>query len=227
MNGRSRALAAVPRTTSSAARPDAPAPAGRDRTVPVGEAAHHAAPARLRTLLGSCVAVTLWHPWLAVGGMCHVVNARRSDSAALRVWGGDKPPAWFADEAVPRLLRWAGTLDRSAGAWEVKVFGGGRQFAAGRGPDVPAHNLEEVRRQLERAGVEPVAWHVGGTGSRMVVLDVASGGVWINHRPRREVADAGLPLQVRRSPSGLADDVQAVAVLKRLAAAPTTVRACA
>ena len=218
MNGRSRARAATPRT---------PSEASRDRTVPVGEAAHHSAPARLRTLLGSCVAVTLWHPRLAVGGMCHVVNARRRDSAALRVWGGEKPPAWFADEAVPRLLRWAAALDSTASAWEVKVFGGGRQFAAGGGTDVPADNLGEVRHQLGRAGIEPVAWHVGGTGSRLVVLDVASGGVWISHRPRTEVAESGLPLRVRRSAPGAGRDVEAVAVLRKLAAAPVEHGACA
>jgi len=26
---------------------------------------------RIRTLLGSCVAVTLWHPKAQIGGMCH------------------------------------------------------------------------------------------------------------------------------------------------------------
>ena len=26
---------------------------------------------RIRTILGSCVAVTLWHPGRRIGGMCH------------------------------------------------------------------------------------------------------------------------------------------------------------
>ena len=26
---------------------------------------------RIRTLLGSCVAITLWHPQKLIGGMCH------------------------------------------------------------------------------------------------------------------------------------------------------------
>ena len=32
---------------------------------------------RIRTLLGSCVAVTLWHPKLRIGGMCHYMLPRR------------------------------------------------------------------------------------------------------------------------------------------------------
>ena len=189
MNGRSRALAAVPRTTSSAARPDAPAPAGRDRTVPVGEAAHHAAPARLRTLLGSCVAVTLWHPWLAVGGMCHVVNARRSDSAALRVWGGDKPPAWFADEAVPRLLRWAGTLDRSAGAWEVKVFGGANVLKGFTSNPVGTRNAEFVRRYLDAERIPVMAEDLRGIHPRKVWYFPQTGRAVVQRLPHAHDAE--------------------------------------
>ena len=32
---------------------------------------------RIRTILGSCVAVTLWHPERHIGGMCHYMLPRR------------------------------------------------------------------------------------------------------------------------------------------------------
>lgn len=32
---------------------------------------------RLRTILGSCVAITLWHPRLRIGGMCHYLLPMR------------------------------------------------------------------------------------------------------------------------------------------------------
>jgi len=35
---------------------------------------------RIRTLLGSCVAVTLWHPRAKLGGMCHFVVPTRPAS---------------------------------------------------------------------------------------------------------------------------------------------------
>jgi len=32
---------------------------------------------RARTVLGSCIAITLWHPQLRVGGMCHYMLPQR------------------------------------------------------------------------------------------------------------------------------------------------------
>ena len=39
--------------------------------------------ASVRTLLGSCVALTLWHPRLRVGGMCHYLLPRRQRKAGV------------------------------------------------------------------------------------------------------------------------------------------------
>ena len=33
---------------------------------------------RIRTILGSCVAVTFWHPGLRLGAMCHYLLPARS-----------------------------------------------------------------------------------------------------------------------------------------------------
>ena len=52
----------------------------------------------LHTLLGSCVAVTLWHPRLRIGGMCHYLLP-----------GRNRPPnqprdGKFGDEAIGMLV---------------------------------------------------------------------------------------------------------------------------
>ncbi len=40
---------------------------------------------QIHTLLGSCIAITLWHPILKIGGMCHfVLPGRRSPAGVLR-----------------------------------------------------------------------------------------------------------------------------------------------
>ncbi|MBI4942485.1 hypothetical protein [Kineosporia sp. R_H_3] len=144
--------------------------------------------------------------------MCHVVNAHRGSTLAAV----DRPDGWFADQAVPRLLSWAGRLDRHLPGWEIKVFGGGRQTqVAVRGLDIPGDNLAAVRLHMTRAGLEAVAWHVGGTGSRMVLLDIATGGVWLSHRPRPDLHDPRLPLRVSRPP-GATDAPATARILRRL-----------
>ena len=56
---------------------------------------------RIRTVLGSCVAMTLWHPQRKVGGMCHYMLAQRR--------GRGEPDGAlngkYADEALQLLLR--------------------------------------------------------------------------------------------------------------------------
>lgn len=197
-----------PHAGSAGRAPDPPGevmhwlrPFRSDRTVSIGDAGYGAAPARLRTLLGSCVAVTLWHPVLRVGRMCHVVSARRPSPDP----GHARPIAWFANEAVPQSFRWAAGLDPDPASWQIKVFGGGHQFPVRTGaPDVAAQNLSEVRAQLDRLGVEPVAWHVAGTGSRLVVLDLDDGRIWMAHTPKDAVAHHAHPLRVgRQSPPPL------------------------
>jgi hypothetical protein len=46
---------------------------------------------RIRTLLGSCVAITMWHPRLRIGGMCHYLlpmHRGRSGKTELDGRGG-------------------------------------------------------------------------------------------------------------------------------------------
>ena len=42
-----------------------------------GECYFGGGPTRIATLLGSCVSITVWHPRLLVGGMCHYMLPSR------------------------------------------------------------------------------------------------------------------------------------------------------
>jgi chemotaxis protein CheD len=54
-------------------------------------------PTRIATLLGSCVSITVWHPRLLVGGMCHYMlpNRQRPPQAALCGRYGDEAMEWL------------------------------------------------------------------------------------------------------------------------------------
>jgi hypothetical protein len=69
----------------------------------------------LRTLLGSCVAITLWHPTRRIGGMCHFLLPERKRRT------NEPPDGRYGDEAVAEMvkvlsaLRWAAeSSDQSA-----------------------------------------------------------------------------------------------------------------
>ena len=142
-----------------------------------------AAGTRIRTVLGSCVAITLWHPRLRVGGMCHYLLAHRTAPAAdLPALSGR-----YADEAIQLFLR---EIDRNGTRptdYQAKMFGGGDQFpdrSPGRAPQVSQENIATGMRLLRRHGFRLAAKHLGGTGSRQLVFDLATGDVWLQHRER-------------------------------------------
>ena len=74
----------------------------------------------LRTLLGSCVAVTLWHPKKRWGGMCHFLlpERRRTPSTVL--------DARYGDEAVDLLFATA-HAELDLGDEAGRAFGVGDQ----------------------------------------------------------------------------------------------------
>jgi chemotaxis protein CheD len=138
---------------------------------------------RIRTLLGSCVAVTLWHPGALVGGMCHFVVPTRTDGVDRSGWAVHQLEGHYGDEAFLILLSEIRAARTSPADYEVKMFGGGNQFGhlPGQGLDVAARNVESGLALLRHHGLALTSMHLGGTGHRQVVLDVWNGDVWVRH----------------------------------------------
>jgi chemotaxis protein CheD len=138
---------------------------------------------RIRTVLGSCVALVLWHPRRLIGGMCHYMLPARACRDEIH------PDGRYADEAfdlLARAIRGAGTRPQD---YEAKLFGGGRMFhypaASGGKGAVQVHdrNVEAGRALATRHGFSLVAEHLGGHGHRQVILDLWSGHAWLKHTP--------------------------------------------
>ncbi len=169
---------------------------GRDLVLYPGDFVFAEAPTRLRTLLGSCVSVTWWHPGTRLGAMCHFLVPHR----ARRDGAGQALDGRYADEAVEMFLRHAGQAGTRPQEWVVKVFGGGSQFAFSAGRDdvsLPDRNVEAAFDLLARHRMSVSARHVGGSGHRQVVFDLGSGTVWLRHESRDGTPDRP---QVRREP---------------------------
>lgn len=137
---------------------------------------------RIRTVLGSCVSITFWHPRLLLGGMCHYMLPGCTGEGAGRRDGR------YADEAVSLLLEEMRAAGTRPGDYQAKIFGGGRMFSfeAGKGVlDIGNRNVDAGRRVLRLLGLEPASEHLAGVGHRSLIFDVASGDVWVKHLPER------------------------------------------
>lgn len=142
----------------------------------VGDAAF-----RIRTVLGSCVSIALWHPGARVGGMSHFLLPTRGATAA-----GQGLDGRYGDEALLLLLGQFRQACLPAGDFVAKVFGGGNMFpeqtAAGSIP-VGQRNGEAARTLLQAHGIPIVSESLFGVGHRQIIFDVASGDVWSRQVP--------------------------------------------
>lgn len=137
-----------------------------------------AAPGQIATLLGSCVAITLWHPLLQLGGMCHFMLP---DSPRH----GRTLDGRYAPDAVQMFLQAIAKGRTRPEQYQAKLFGGGRMFIVRHGiPDIGLRNIETGRRLLREAGIPLMGEHVAGHGHRSIRLDLATGEVWVRYRPQ-------------------------------------------
>lgn len=149
-----------------------------DLYLPPGAFYFGAGSLRLHTVLGSCVAITLWHPQLRRGGMCHYLLPDR----CLR---GAALDGRYAGGAMGLFLRAIRVSGAPPASWQVKLFGGGRMFgnAATSPVDVGQRNIESGRHLLREHGFRISAEHVAGHGHRTIILDLQTGELWLRHDP--------------------------------------------
>lgn len=140
---------------------------------------------RIRTLLGSCVAITLWHPQRLLGGMCHYLLPRRGISQRLS--GGH-----YAEEALQMFLAAMQRAGTRPEEYEVKMFGGGNMFGtlgdAESRLNVSRDNVIAGERLLQQHGFEVKARDVGGSQYRKLCFELWNGSVWVQ---RCNVATSG------------------------------------
>ncbi len=122
---------------------------------------------QLTAILGSCVAVVLWHPRMNLGAMAHVVLP---DSH-----GKSDMPAKFADTAVPHLVRMLEGKGCNRSGLTAKLAGGACMFRGGGPLQIGDDNIAACRTYLQRMGIPIAAEDLGGTGGRKVTMDFATG----------------------------------------------------
>jgi chemotaxis protein CheD len=128
---------------------------------------------RLRTLLGSCVAVTLWHPARKVGGMCHYMLPERR-----RVAGAPRDGR-YGDEAFAMLVDAIARAGAPASEFIAHLYGGADTMPDDNGAKlgIGERNIELGWTLIDRHGFQLEGVDVGENMPRTVSLDLATGEV--------------------------------------------------
>jgi len=132
---------------------------------------------RIKTILGSCIAICLWHPGLRIGGMSHSLLPSRSRGP------DDKLQARYVEEAVEILAGEAKRAGTPPKSYRVKIFGGAN-IVQGTSLAIGDRNYKIASAALAAAGFIVYSQHVGGTESRNVVFDISTGDTWLRRIER-------------------------------------------
>ena len=132
-----------------------------------GEVVSAAEPSLITTVLGSCVAVTLWDKDRQVGGVNHFVLPRGGDTTRY----GDAAMAELLDGVVAR-----GAHLRSL---EAKVFGGAAVLPVGGQGSVGAANVAFALGELSRRGIPIAGRRTGGERGRLLMFNTETGEAFV------------------------------------------------
>lgn len=144
----------------------------------------------LRTLLGSCVSITLWHPLRRIGVMSHFLLPGRHAPMP------EAPEGRYGDEAMLLMQNALARLDIPLTECQAKIFGGAEMFVGQRQADslcVGTRNGEAARALLQAQHVEIVSEDLFGFGHRQIIFKVRTGDVWV-----RQEQPAGLASREQR-----------------------------
>ncbi len=145
----------------------------RQSIVPVGEYAVSAEPAEeLVTVVGSCVAVTLWDREAGAGGLVHIVLPGRR--GGMRE---NENHAFYADTGVALLVSEMLKISARKENLVAGVVGGAAVNSEFGENSIGRRNAEAAIAVLRKNGIVPETVDVGGTGARKVTLDIGGGEV--------------------------------------------------
>ncbi len=121
--------------------------------------------------LGSCVGLAVHDPVARVAGLLHFMLPESKIDRDMAV----QRPYMFADTGIPLLFRRSYQMGASKSRLVVRAAGGAQVSDPAGYFNIGRRNYQAMRKILWQAGVMLHAESVGGTTSRTVRLEVATG----------------------------------------------------
>lgn len=145
---------------------------------------------QIRTILGSCVSITLWHPETCLGGMSHFLLPTRGHAVKHKDLDGR-----YGDEALQLMIEDLRARGVEPHECQAKIFGGGNMFpgqGCASGIKVGQRNGLAARELLQLRGIKVTKESLFGIGHRQIIFDLSRGDVWA-----RQVKPSTLELEAQ------------------------------
>jgi len=139
-------------------------------------------PTTVTTVLGSCVAITMFSERCSVGGICHAMLPQGSSAQPTEKFR-------YVDTSILHMAQLFETLGVKKSEIETKVLGGADVLdrANGSSASVGEQNIVAALKTIKRAGLTIVASDLGGDLGRKVIFYTHKGLVLVKRIDRRKV----------------------------------------
>ena len=139
-------------------------------------------PGYIHTILGSCVAVCLYDPVLAFGGMTHYM---------LPLWNGEGLASpKYGNIAIERLIQKMEAYGSNRQHLKAKVFGGGEVIEAKSAYfHIGKRNIKMAFELLEDYRIPVIASSTGGRSGRKIIFETSTGKVRQRYVKRQEAPE--------------------------------------
>lgn len=136
------------------------------------------------TVLGSCVAVTLWHRDTRSAAICHAMLAAPANDCGQP---GDRCRRWkFVTDAIPEMVEFFLHRGIRPAVLQAKLFGGSDLLGSGRSgaeDGIGADNTRTASGLLRSHGITVKACDTGGHTGRKLIFNTFTGGVRVKLLP--------------------------------------------
>lgn len=138
-------------------------------------------PCLITTVLGSCIAVTMYCPEKTLGAMCHGLLPTRWNTSPVSET--DTHDFRYVDSALRYMLKQFDRRSIDRKSLQIKMFGGAnvltppvrRRWSV----SVGEKNIEAARRFFRQAGLRLNASRVGGIQGHKIVFNTRTGEVFL------------------------------------------------
>ncbi|WP_293934302.1 chemotaxis protein CheD [Iodobacter sp.] len=134
------------------------------------------APGWLYTILGSCLAITAWHPYKKHGGMCHFQLPNSSKKAELN--------GRYGRDAFSLLCQQMSKYTSQPSEYRYQIYGGSQILKLQPSVSIGARNIQAAKQLLANAALAIDFEDTGGHQSRKIELDLSTGQVWVQRLNR-------------------------------------------
>jgi chemotaxis protein CheD len=153
-------------------------------------------PSIVKTVLGSCVSITMFNHRLKVGAICHGLLPHCKGKTRCK--GACNAGFKYVDCSIRHMLEQFSSLGIGHREIEVKLFGGADMFRTGAGEreTVGAQNTQTALRIIEKEHLNLCKTDTGGDRGRKIFFYTHTGEIFLKRLGRSE---RGLTADVMRA----------------------------